>query len=989
MRRLRVALFSAGVLAAGALVVASAPSGYADATGLVKIPGLHAPASVVRDDDGIAHIKAQNAHDLFFLQGWVHADDRLFQMDARRRTGSGTLAELLGSSALPSDVQLRTFGLRRTVERSLSVLSSETQADLRAYADGVNAWIARNKLPSQYATVQVTKVAPWTVADSLLVNKLLTFSLSFDLDIDRTTAVQRYSAAGLDGHTAVFQDVFPFAPFNTASPVIDSTATPASPGTRNPASSGSIGVSDDAERLAADYLKKAEQVPLIVEAMNRSAERGSNSWVIGGQHTATGKPILASDPHLTLEAPSTLQPIDLQGGGFNAQGDSLPGTPYLILGQNRDITYGATQHFVDVTDTYTEKIQPDPASPSGLSTLYQGRLEPVVAIDEKYRVNPRTPGQQDVLNDVPAGGTIPAKTLIVPRRNNGPLVAVNLAAGTALSVQYTGWSPTTELETFRRFGLARNVDDFRDAMQFFDIGGQHFTYADTKGNIAYFTNAEVPVREDLQAGMVKGNPPYLLRDGTGGNEWLPVTNRQPNQSLPYEIVPFSELPKVVNPPAGFIVSANNDPTANSFDNNVLNQVRPGGGIAYLGFSHNGFRAGRITDMVKAAVAKGRITTADVVKMQADVTALDAQFFTPVITNALDRAKRSSTPELAALVKDPRIVEAVGRLAKWNFTYPTGIPEGYDSSDVDGKLSKPSQQEIDNSAAATIYALWRSRFAVNVIDQHVPQTSPALPTANLEPVARSRRSGSFWSTSTPARASVGPGSTSSPCRGLPTRPTGVTSWCSRASVTRSLWPPATTSRRRSATRPTRATTGGASCTGSRSPRCSARRSRSRRRATGSPRRCPACPASRSTVAPTCPTRPATSCGPTRRKSSPLGRAAPPVRRPGDLGWLAVGELAVHRYQRGPRQQVRAEPAPRLAHQRHVSGPAFPAGSRRAHRLDHDVRTGGQLAPWWTSGPRQSGGVQTAAWHHSTDRTGRSSRCVPFQRRLPGRPDAPVR
>ena len=132
-------------------------------------------------------------------------------------------------------------------------------------------------------------------------------------------------------------------------------------------------MSDDAERLAADYLKKAEQVPLIVEAMNRSAERGSNSWVIGGQHTATGKPILASDPHLTLEAPSTLQPIDLQGGGFDAQGDSLPGTPYLILGQNRDITYGATQHFVDVTDTYTEKIQPDPASPSGLSTAVPGQ----------------------------------------------------------------------------------------------------------------------------------------------------------------------------------------------------------------------------------------------------------------------------------------------------------------------------------------------------------------------------------------------------------------------------------------------------------------------------------------------------------------------------------------------------------------------------------------------------------------------------------------
>jgi penicillin amidase len=731
MRRSRVALLSVGVLAAGAFVVASAPTGYATVsnTGLIKVPGLVATASVVRDDDGIAHIKAQNAHDLFFLQGWAHADDRLFQMDVLRRTGSGTLAELLGSSALPSDVQLRTFGLRRTAERSLPLLSAATQADLGAYVDGVNAWISRNKLPSQYAAVQVTKVAPWTVVDSLVVNKTLAFSLSFDLDIDRTTAVQAYNAAGIDGHTAVFEDLFPFAPFNTASPVIDSTATAASPGTRNPTSSGSIGVPDVAARLAADYLKQAEQVPIIVQAMNRTAERGSNSWVIGGQHTANGKPILASDPHLRLETPTTLQPIDLQGGGFDVQGDSLPGTPYVILGQNRDITYGATQHFVDVTDTYIEKVQPDPKSPSGLSTVYLGKLEPVVAIDEKYRVNPRLPGQQDVLNDVPPSPAVPAQTLIVPRRNNGPLITANLAAGTALSVQYAGFSPTAELEAFRRFGLARNVDDFREAMQYFDIGGQHFVYADTKGNIAYFTNAEVPIREDLQAGTVRGNPPYLLRDGTGGNEWLPVTNPQPNQSLPYEIVPFSELPKVVNPPAGFIVSANNDPTANSFDNNVLNQLRPGGGIAYLGFFHAGYRAGRITDMIKAAIAKGDITAADVVAMQADTTSTDGQFFAPVIANALDRAKRSSTQELAALATDPRIVEAVGRIAQWNFTYPTGILEGYDSSDVNGRLSQPSQQEIDNSVAATIYALWRGRFVTNVIDEHVRQISPTLPVSS--------------------------------------------------------------------------------------------------------------------------------------------------------------------------------------------------------------------------------------------------------------------
>ena len=682
---------------------------------------------MVRDVDGVPHIKARNAHDLFFLQGWVHADDRLFQMDVTRRRASGTLAELLGSSALPSDVQMRTLGLRRSAERTMAKLSRKTQDELRAYADGVNAWIARNRLPGQYASVQMTEVEPWSVVDSLLTLKLVAFSLSFDLDIDRTTAVQAYDAAGLDGRTAVFGDLSPFAPFNQASPVIDATRRPIKAGTRTSAArTGKSRVSKPVARMAADYLKRAKQAPTIVEALNRDADRGSNSWVIGGRHTANGRPILASDPHLGVDSPALFSPIELEGGGFDTQGDSIAGSPYIILGQNRDIAFGATTHFTDVTDTFVEQVRSDPASPSGLSTMYKGRLEPVVALDETFRVNPRTPGRQNALDVVPPGGAIPAQTLIVPRRNHGPLLTVDRAAGRALSVQYTGFSPTTELDAFRRINVARDVDDFREALQYFDLGTQNFLYADRKGNIAYFTNAEVPIREDLQAGKVDGNPPYLLRDGTGGNEWLPVRNPQPQQSVPYEIVPFREMPQTVNPRAGFVVSSNNDPTGNSFDNDVLNQVRPGGGISYLGFFHNGFRAGRVTDMVRAAVRKGRITAADVASMQADTTTIDGQFFTPIITAALARGRNSSTPELAALANDPRIVEAVGRLGRWNHTHPTGIPEGYDAADRDGRLSTPSQQEVDHSVAATIYVLWRGRFAVNVLDKHVRQISPQLP-----------------------------------------------------------------------------------------------------------------------------------------------------------------------------------------------------------------------------------------------------------------------
>lgn len=705
---MRLALFTAGLLAAGTLVVL--PAGQATAG---------KAAEVVRDADGVPHIRATTAHDLFYMQGYVHAEDRIFQMDVSRRRADGTLAELLGSSALAGDQQMRRFGLRRTAEKSLPLLSEPTQDALRSYAEGVNAYLKRGRLPGQYASVQVSKVAPWTPVDSLVVNKALAFTLSFDLDIDRTTNVQAYQAAGLDGHTAVFGDLFPFAPFAQASPVIDSTK---------------VTTRTAPVKLADDYLKQAEQAPMITAALNRSGDRGSNSWVIGGKHTATGRPILASDPHLSLETPATFSPITLEGAGFDVQGDSLPGTPFVVLGQNRNITYAATQHFADVTDAFVEKIEKDSASPSGLSTVYQGRREPVQVIEETFRVNARTPGKPDTLEPAPAG-----RTLIVPRRNNGPLLSVDEKAGTALSVQYTGFSPTTELEAFRRLNLARNVDEFRDAIQYFDVGAQHFTYADVNGTIAYFTNAEVPIREDLQAGKVRGNPPYLLRDGTGGNEWLPVTNRQPNQSLPYEILPFDELPKVINPPAGFIVSANNDSTANTFDNDMLNQLRPGGGISYLAFAHNGFRARRITDMVRAAIRKGDpITAADVQAMQADTTTIDGQYFTPLIEQALKRARTSDVAQLAALAKDRRIVEATGRLARWNHSYPTGIPQGYDAADRDGKLGTPTRREIEESVAATIYVLWRGRFAVNTLDQHVQQISPKLATADVQSVIALRR-----------------------------------------------------------------------------------------------------------------------------------------------------------------------------------------------------------------------------------------------------------
>ena len=266
MRRSRVALLTAGIVAAGAFVVLPVTAGHADVAGRVVVPGLRGPASVVRDVEGVAHIRATNQHDLFFLQGWVHADDRLFQMDVSRRQGSGTLAELLGTGALAGDVQMRTIGLRRAAERSLPAQSPEVRATLQAYADGVNAFAARHAPPPQYAALQLSRVAPWTPVDSLVVIKLIAFGLSFDLDIDRTLTAQAYRAAGaqagFDGAAAVSQDLFRFQPFSPAAAVPDATGrAPVGATASTLAATGGGGggadVPEAALRLAADYRRLA------------------------------------------------------------------------------------------------------------------------------------------------------------------------------------------------------------------------------------------------------------------------------------------------------------------------------------------------------------------------------------------------------------------------------------------------------------------------------------------------------------------------------------------------------------------------------------------------------------------------------------------------------------------------------------------------------------------------------------------------------------
>jgi len=755
-------------LAVAALLTAATAPVVAAPTQTVSLPSLEQRARAHRDSDGVWHVYANSERDALFLQGWLQARDRLFQIDVLRRQASGTLAELVGPGALSSDVQLRTIGLRRAAERSLAAYAPDVVAGLRAYADGVNAWVAANPLPAQYAGLELTKFEPWTALDCAVIGKALAFQLSFDLDIDATLDYLEYQKklAALDPRLPdglFFLDVFRSAPFDKASSVPDATGkapfigplgTPASRGASAAgtadaaagavaAASGgarpaqaprtprvSLRVDPATERLLRRVDSRYRAVPFLRDTLTRTEQQiGSNEWAVAGSRTVDGRPLVANDPHLSLDLPPNFYQIHLvTKDGLDVIGSSIAGSPWVVLGQNTRVTWGETTTGFDVTDTYQEKIQALPPDPSGLPrfvTYYQGTPEPVTVIPVTFKANRVGDGIKDNVAAVPPtpGSGIPPVVLTVPRRNNGPIVELDVdaatGAGTAISVQYTGFSGTRELQTFARLNRARNLDDFVQALQYFDVGSQNFIYGDIDGNIAYFSSAEVPLREDLQANTVAGAPPWFIRNGQGGNEWLVDPSPDKYNGSGYLSLPFTELPQTVNPANGFVVNANNDPAGVTLNNNPVDQLRVGGaGIYYLGYAFDfGTRAGRITQALTQELARGPVDGADMRAIQADVKLLDAEVLTPYITGAHGRATAGgANAALAALAADPRVAAAVGRLGAWNFTTPTGVASGYDADDTDGSLKPPSADEVRNSIAATIYSVWRSKAIANGVDR---------------------------------------------------------------------------------------------------------------------------------------------------------------------------------------------------------------------------------------------------------------------------------
>ncbi len=713
----------------------------------IEVPRIGDNVTVLTDANGIPTIIGENEADVTFVQGYLHARDRFFQMDYLRRVASGTVAEMVGQPGLASDIQLRTLGLRRAAWASFVRLDAAEKAWLKSYADGVNHYLATNPLPPEYEVLNLSVAEPWSQVDSLVIGKLLAFQLSFDQSlsaINNTIRIGTYQAVGdavgFDGTALFLQDLNPSIPVDgrlTAPDFFERIGIILP----EPEDSG-VGMEDavagqpqpkalDANRslvesmptfdqhtveMARNFRDAVQGLPFIGENL----DLGSNWWAVAAEHTESGYPLFANDPHLSLSMPPVFMNENLvvRDEELVVSGVVFPGAPVNAQACTDFLCWGSTVNRLDVTDVFQDQIR---VNNFGLPshTVHDGQPEPILYAFQTFFVNDPMSDEMDDVNRASVGYDAGGITFIVPRRNHGPIL--ELMGDTALTVQYTGWGPTFELSAFRAWTRARSMEEFEEGLKRFSFGSQNFLYADIEGNIAYWVGGEMPLRADLQNDMEPdgGIPPWFIRDGSGelNHEWLIADERQPGQATPYALIPREEMPYAINPPWGYIANANNDPVGTTLDGNPLSQLRPGAnGIYYLNTNYADLRMGRVDRVLQDLVDAGNVTIDDMKALQANNQLLDAELLLPFLLLAFENAMdEEAWPGLAALASDPRIQEAIGRLAAWDFSTPTGIEGGFDPGGDPTGAGQPTPEQVASSVAATIYSVWRGEVIANTID----------------------------------------------------------------------------------------------------------------------------------------------------------------------------------------------------------------------------------------------------------------------------------
>lgn len=526
--------------------------------------------SIERDRLGIPHIHASNDHDLYFGLGYAMAQDRLFQLDYLRRKGHGRLAEVLGTSGLEQDVIARTVGLNRIATAEWQRLSPDVKSVLNSFATGVNLLIeqSREKPPIEFDLLNY-RPQPWTPIDSLVIECEFRWYLTGRFPIIVMPELARRQL----GDGALYREYL-------------------------------LGEADDEPILWPGEYKPRGSVlhPRKAEAVGHAVNDpdgaiGSNNWVLAGSRTVSGRPLLASDPHIAFEAVSCWYEAHLCGGSYNVAGMAYAGIPAIMFGRNERVAWGITNNICSLRDLYQERISPE--HPGCFE--FDGQWEPARELNEVIQVR----GAEPVSKTVRFSRNGPVVDDILPgaARNTGPVTLKWLGS------YQGGW-----LTSLLRMGQAKNVAEFREAVRPWHVPAFSLVVADDEGQIAFQAAGRIPIRRSLERGYRPG--------------WDPAHQWQ-------GLIPFEEMPQLDNPQRGWIASANNRVAPDDFPHLLF------------GCWSTGYRARRIRQMLEA---QSKHTAADMGRMHQDARSLRAAQFVPPLVAALKTSQDRRIREAASLLE---------------------------------------------------------------------------------------------------------------------------------------------------------------------------------------------------------------------------------------------------------------------------------------------------------------------------------------------------
>ncbi len=539
-------------------------------SGRLRLRGLDAPVDILRDRFGVPHVRARSVADTCFALGLCHGQDRLWQLEFFRRATAGRLAEFAGADALNADLLMRILGMRRVAEREERELSPLLRSFLDAYAAGINAAIqCADALPLEFQLVRL-EPEPWTAVDLLAASKLMAFGLATNWELELLRA-QLVREAGAE-RAARLEPQYPRGnPFVTA------------PG----------------QVYAGRGNDLASQIERVRETLGLSVPAGgSNSWVVSGERSLTGRPLLACDPHLTTTIPDLWYEADLACDEFRARGATLPTNPFPVFGQTATTAWGFTNVMADTQDLFVERLNPD----DGRLYEFEGDWRRAEIVREEIMVKGR--GQPEALD--------------VTVTHHGPIVNAALGAQDEqpLALAWTGLQYACITEAGYRTLLAQTAGEIVEATEAHAVPPLNMLFADSDGNIGYQLAGRIPVR--------RGDCPDLPKPGwTGEFEWE-------------RTIPYDELPRLVNPPEGFIVTANNRIVDDDYPHHITSEWM------------TGYRAQRIEEMLGE---RERHSLQDFERMQHD-------FYSYPGVETVHRLSRLHP-------RSQRAVRAIERLKSWD------------------------------------------------------------------------------------------------------------------------------------------------------------------------------------------------------------------------------------------------------------------------------------------------------------------------------------